>query len=443
MTEKIPGFPELDTETGIIFNRVVDKIKHVYSLYGYVPLDTRLVESVEVLNQKGIDSKELFSLGRISRGEDHERENKRQLALRFDLTVPMSRYIAENHRKMVFPFKRFQIAKVYRAESSKSSTGRFNEFYQCDIDIVGREKVDLAYDSEFPIVIYQIFTQIFNLKNFVIRISNRKLLEQLFKKNGLEDAAKMKRAVKVIDDIEKVPIEKTNERLQEIGMSTEQAKSVLDFFKEVYSCKPMDSLKVIERHGLDCSELSEVITGILAGGVPETHIKIDPRIARGLDYYTGTVYETNVLNHMELGSVCSGGRYDDLVGTLSGNRGDNFPGVGISIGLSRLIPILIQDGLLGKPTQTTTKILVACIDPEKVNEYQQIASQLRTREIPTEVYLDKDVPLKKQLTYANKKGIPHVLMYDDKKITFKNMKTGIEEDIDLELFLTNIELSDL
>lgn len=446
--DPLPGFPEFTIEEGVVFESLVSQIKQVYALYGYVPLDTRLVETVEVLNQKGIDSKELFSLGRISRGEDLDgkegRENKRQLALRFDLTVPMARFIAQNHKILIFPLKRYQIQKVYRAEAPKTATGRFNEFYQCDIDVVAREKIDFTYDSEFPAIVYQIFKNIFKLEKFVIRISNRKFLEGLFREKGIAEVAKIKRAVKVIDDMEKVPVETTTTRLREIGLTEEVANEILTFFKETYSRTPSEAIKYISEYGFEdvgiteaIDELNQVVDGIISNGVPETHFKVDPRIARGLDYYTGTVYETNLLDHMDLGSVCSGGRYEDLVSTLSGNKNDKFPGVGLSIGLSRLVPTLIKGGYLGENAGNSTKVLIACQDPELISKYQSIGASLRAAGINCEVFLERETRLKKQIDYANKRGIPFVVIankeeLESNNLNFKNMKTGVQTSSKLE-----------
>ena len=239
----------------------------------------------------------------------------------------------------------------------------------------------MAYDSEFPAIVYQIFKTIFNLDRFVIRISNRKFLQSLFKEKGLVDETRIKRAVKVIDDIEKVREETTTTRLQELGMEQTVANEIMKFFVDVFSKTPTEALVFIRGYGFKdpelyqaIDELEEVVKGIISNNVPETHFKIDPRIARGLDYYTGTVYETNLLDHMELGSVCSGGHYEDLVSDLSGNNQDKFPGVGISIGLSRLVPALIKHKYVEAVSSTTTTVLVTCQDKTLLNKYQEIGS---------------------------------------------------------------------
>ena len=441
----IPGFPELSIAETIVLNTVKSQIMEVYELYGYVPFDTRLVELDNVLNQKGIDSKELFSLNWLSKGVEYiPKESKRTFALRFDLTVPMARYIAQNKNAISFPVKRYQIQKVYRAEGHKVAQGRFNEFYQSDIDVVGFNKLDISYDSEFPAIIYDIFKNVFKVERFVMRISNRKLLEGLFKENGLTNIDKIKRAVRVIDDIEKVDEATTMSRLDEIGMTHKNAEQLLIFFRTICAKTPLEAINYLRedckfndkqlREGIE--EIEKVVTGIIANGVSEKYFKVDPRIARGLDYYTGTVYETNLIDHMELGSVCSGGRYNDLVSMLSGDPADNYPGVGLSIGLSRLVPTLIREGYLLADTQTIASILVTCQDKKYISQYQEIGALLRGSRIKTEVYLNKTVKLSKQLEYANKKGYKYVIIankyeFDENKVNVRDMSSSEQELINI------------
>jgi len=438
--DTIPGFPEFSINETIVLNRVKSMIQDVYELYGYVPFDTRLVELDEVLNQKGIDSKELFSLNWLSKGVEYEPgEARRKLALRFDLTVPMARYIAQNKNYISFPVKRYQIQKVYRAEGHKVAQGRFNEFYQCDIDVVGFNTLDISYDSEFPAIVYTIFKKVFCVDRFVMRISNRKLLEGLFRENGLEKVEVIKRAIKIIDDIEKVEKETTLARLDEIGINIESAEKLLVLFKEIYARTPSEAIEFIklcdfqDKQLLEgINELESVVKGIIANGVSEEYFKVDARIARGLDYYTGTVYETNLLDHMEIGSVCSGGRYNDLVSTLSGNPRDKYPGVGLSIGLTRLVPTLINAGYLNADSQTIADILVTCQDKKYISHYQSIATRLRSSGIKTDVYLNKNVKLPKQLDYANKKKYKYVIIankyeFDEGEVVVRNMETSEQE----------------
>lgn len=438
----IPGFPEFSIEENIVMNNVQSKIKEIYELYGYGPLDTRLVETDKVLNQKGIDSKELFSLNFIVKGNDVvPDENRRKLALKFDLTVPMARYIAQNKNTISFPFKRYQIQKVYRAEGHKVASGRYNEFYQCDIDVVGYNSLDITYDSEFPAIVCDILKNVFNIELFVMRISNRKLLEGLFRENGLMMVDKIKRAVKVIDDIEKVEKETTIQLLNELGITLENAERILILFKELYSRTPLEAMNYLKECDFKDSQICEgiseldcVVNGIIANGVDEKYFKVDARIARGLDYYTGTVYETNLIDHMEIGSVCSGGRYNDLVSTLSGNPEDKYPGVGLSIGLTRLIPTLIKANYLSAETQTVANVLVTCQDKKFISKYQEIGSMLRGKGIKTDVYLNKSTNLPKQLDYANKKKYKYVIIankyeFEENSVAIRNMNEATQETV--------------
>lgn len=440
----IPGFPEFTIEENIILSKVQSEIKEIYELYGYGNLDTRLVETDKVLNQKGIDSKELFSLNFIIKNKAVELDAKRQqLALRFDLTVPMARYIAQNKNIISFPFKRYQIQKVYRAEGHKVASGRYNEFYQCDIDVVGYNNLDIAYDSEFPAIVCDILRNVFNIERFVMRISNRKLLEGLFRENGISQVDKIKRAVKVIDDIEKVEKETTIQLLNELGITLENAEKILSLFRELYEKTPREAMVYLKDYGFTdkqicegISELDCVVNGVIANGVNEKYFKVDARIARGLDYYTGTVYETNLLDHMEIGSVCSGGRYNDLVSTLSGNPEDKYPGVGLSIGLTRLIPTLIKANYLKADTQTVAKILVTCQDKKFISKYQEIGTVLRGAGIKTDVYLNKSTNLPKQLDYANKKNYKYVIIankyeFDENCVAIRNMETASQEKVQI------------
>ena len=438
----IPGFPEFSIEETIVMSDIQEKIKKTYELYGYVPFDTRLVETDQVLNQKGIDSKELYSLNFISKGNEYvPDEKRRRLALRFDLTVPMARYIAQNKMSISFPVKRYQIQKVYRAEGHKVATGRFNEFYQCDIDVVGHNTLDIAYDSEFPAIICNILKNVFNIERFIMRISNRKLLEGLFRENGVKQVDKIKRAVRIIDDIEKVDQETILSSLDEVGINFESAQTIFSLFKDLYGRSPSDAITYLKEYNFKdkqilegIQELETVVNGVIANGVDEKYFKVDARIARGLDYYTGTVYETNLLDHMEIGSVCSGGRYNDLVSILSGDSNDNYPGVGLSIGLTRLIPILIKGNYLKADKQTIANILITCQDKKYLSKYQEIGTMLRNADIKTDVYLNKSIKLPKQLDYANKKNYKYTIIankyeFNDDCVVVRDMYSAEQEKV--------------
>ncbi len=408
----IPGFPELSVKDEIVMQKIQKQIKYIYEKYGYGPLDTRLVEPADILFMKGIDGKEVYALGRIHEGELDMGETAKQiLALRFDLTVPLARFIAQHKKTIHFPFKRYQVAKVYRGEAAKESAGRYREFYQSDIDVVGSEgKLSHLYDSEFPAIIYDIFKNVMNIERFVMRINNRRVLEGLFVEFGVTDVTMIKKAVKIIDNMEKVPLEHTYDALGTVGIEYANAMNILAFFNICRFNNPLVVVSALKMctfkspllmEGIN--EIHQVMFGVFANGVPMNHIQFDPSIARGLDYYTGTVYETNLLDHPEFGSVCSGGRYDKLTTSISGNTKDDFPGCGISIGLSRLVPALIQNGILSSETSTVAQVIILRQDKELVSEYQTLGKILREAGINCDIMYN-DIRFKSQLNFADKKG---------------------------------------
>lgn len=408
----VPGFPELSVGDEIVMQNVQKQIKDIYEKYGYGPLDTRLVEPADILFMKGIDGKEVYALGRIHDGSlDMGDDAKQILALRFDLTVPLARYIVQHKKTIHFPFKRYHIAKVYRGEAAKESAGRYREFYQSDIDVVGSEgRLSHLYDSEFPAIIYDIFKNVMNIDRFVMRINNRKILEGLFIEFGVTDVTLLKKAVKIIDNMEKVPLESTYEALGTLGIEFQNAKNVLAFFNICRYNNPLIVVSALKKctfendilmEGID--EIYQVIYGVFANGVPMKYIQFDPSIARGLDYYTGTVYETNLLDYPEFGSVCSGGRYDKLTTSISGNERDNFPGCGISIGLSRLVPALIQNGILSAETNTVADVIILRQDDTLISEYQSLGKILREAGISCDIMYN-DLRFKSQMNFADKKG---------------------------------------
>lgn len=428
----ISGFPELSLKEEIVMQNIIKKIKEVYGMYGYIPMETRLVEPVEILQQKGIDSKEVFVLSMLHKGEIREKDADQQtLALRFDLTVPLSRFVAQQYKSLLFPLKRYQIQKVYRGETAVASHGRYCEFYQSDIDVIGKNSLDIAYDSEFPCVIYEIFRKVIGIDRFVIRISNRKLLEGLFQEFGMDDPCKLKKAVKVIDDLEKISTEIITERLIELDLKQSDATNILQFFK---ICREHPSDQVVKllsglevnnklfKTGID--EIATVINGVLSNNIPLEYIMVDPSIARGLDYYTGTVYETTLLDMQYLGSVCSGGRYDELVGTLSGDTDNKFPGCGISIGLTRLVPALIRGGVLKADVMTMAQVFVAIQDTKYTNICNMLATKLRDKGIGVFVNYSGG-RLKQQIEYAARAGFRIMLMgrseFDENKVQIKEI----------------------
>jgi histidyl-tRNA synthetase len=430
--EEIGGFPEFTPEIDILMNDIKQKISKVYEKYGYQNLDTRLVEPLSVLQEKGIDSKEVFCLKTLSKGEIKEKnELQEELALRFDMTVPLARYIGQNQKSMFFPYKRYNIGKVYRAETARPGLGRYCEFYQSDIDVIGNGKLDLLYDAEFPLIINDIFRNILGLEKFIIRINNRKFLEGFFQEFGINEPAKIKASIKIIDNIEKVSLEETIENLSNIGIDKEKANLIFNFFKICKNTQIDIIIKVLKnweiknellKNGID--ELCTVFEYILNSGMNMDNIMFDPSIARGLDYYTGTVYETLLIDFPALGSVCSGGRYDNLVGTLSNNSNLKFPGCGISIGLTRLIPTLVKAVILNQTEKTVAQVMVSVMDRNLIKEYQKIAKILRDNNINTIVYYN-DAKLKNQLNYADNIRVNIVVVVGENE--FKDGKVKIQD----------------
>lgn len=441
-TNKISGFPEFDSCTNIVMEKIKRQISETYEKFGYAPLDTRLVESSKIMLSKGIDGKEVYTLGRLNEESDKNMKKKKdRLALRFDLTVPLARHIAENMKNITFPYKRYQIAKVYRGETAREHHGRYREFYQSDIDVIGNGKLDMNYDAEFPVIINIIFRDIIGVERFVIRINNRKLLQGLFEYYGITDISKIKSCVKIIDDIEKVEIDETIEKLINIGKLSEMSSlKLIHFFNICQKLPPDEVIKHLNNLKFDTDkysqlktgimELTTVINGILSSGVDKNRVMIDPSIARGLDYYTGTVYETNLLDYPELGSVCSGGRYADLVSTITGNKKHVYPGAGISIGLSRLVPVLIKHGAIKADKKVVTDVLMLVQNSNEINKFQNIRSILHENGFNADICF-RITKLKKQLKYANSLNVPFCLFYFDNKLILKDMGThGKQYNVD-------------
>lgn len=424
-TSVLPGFMELLPADQIRFDRMKAVIEETYRSFGFLPLDTPAIERSEVLLSKagGETEKQIY---RFTKGDN-------DLSLRFDLTVPLARYVSEHANDLNFPFRRYHIAKVYRGE--KPQKGRFREFYQCDIDVVGRERLGLAYDAELLAVIYRTFSAL-QLPKFVIRISNRKLLVGLLESIGLSDKAE--EAMRIIDKMDKVSLVETKESLKDIGLKDDKIKLLLDFVGIKGEPKTvLDSLaglKIENRlftEGL--AELSEVILQVAAFDLPVSCYGIDLAIARGLDYYTGTVYETILLDYPKLGSICSGGRYDSLASNYGGQA---LPGVGISIGLSRLFYQLRELGLLTLAETVYAKALVIPFDMAAMPAALAISMRLREAGIAVETYLE-EAKFKNKLSYANKSGVKYAVIIGEDEVkgnffTVKDMESGEQEKLNAE-----------
>ena len=422
-TPRIPsGFSEYLPGDQIEFNRLRDIIRETYERYGYAPLDTPDIELSEVLLAKGGGETEK-QIYRFERG-------KNDLSLRFDLTVPLARYVAEHEGQLVFPFRRYQIGKVHRAE--RAQAGRFREFYQCDIDVIGSESV--AADAEFPAVINDIFEQ-FAFGEFTIHINNRLVLNGFFAGIGLADVSAD--VLRVVDKIEKISRQDFMAELRELGLSEKQVLQVVAFTEisgsndEVLS--QLESMKNeidSDDFALGTAKLHELLAMLRNMGLPERRIQLDLRIARGLDYYTGVVYETTLDDYPKVGSVCSGGRYDNLAENYTRTR---LPGVGVSIGLSRLFYKLREAGVVSSHRQTLARCMVASFDDAQFGEALQIAAELRRAGVAT-ILNTESVPLKKKLRYADRLGIQLVVLIGEEEVrgrfaTVKDIATGENKPI--------------
>lgn len=391
----LPGFMELLPADQILFNDMYDKIREVYESFGFLPLDTPVIELSEVLLAKagGETEKQIY---RFQKGDN-------DLSLRFDLTVPLARYVAQHQNDLVFPFKRYQMSKVYRGE--RPQKGRFREFYQCDIDIIGGDDLDILYDAEMPAVIYHVFKKL-GIGDFTIRINNRKVLGGFFASLGLSD--KIEEILRIIDKIEKIGKDKVVEELVKIGVPEESTDKIIDFITITGDRKQiLESLRALgvedESFVLGVNELETVSDAMVMFGMPEENFRIDLSIARGLDYYTGTVYETTINGHPEFGSVCSGGRYDNLTGYYTDKK---LPGIGISIGLTRLFSQLRDNGLIAPKTGSMAKVLVIPMDKDVLPYAVQTANTFRANGIPSDVYYGTK-GMKQKMKYAARMGVAY------------------------------------
>ena len=390
----LPGFMELLPPEQILFNDMYDTIREVYESFGFLPLDTPAIELSEVLLAKagGETEKQIY---RFNKGDN-------DLSLRFDLTVPLARYVAAHYNDLAFPFKRYHMSKVYRGE--RPQKGRFREFYQCDIDIIGSEDIDLLYDAEMPVVIYNVFKKL-GIGDFTIRINNRKVLGGFFASLGLSD--KIEEILRIIDKIEKIGKEKVILELEKLGADETAITRIIEFISITGDRKTMiESLRALgvenETFTLGVDELETVTDSMVTFGMPEENFRIDLSIARGLDYYTGTVYETTINGHPEFGSVCSGGRYDNLTGFYTDKK---LPGIGISIGLTRLFSQLLDHGIIAPKTGSVAKVLVIPMDKTAVSYCVGLANKFRAAGIPCDVYLGEK-GMKQKMKYAARIGVP-------------------------------------
>ena len=414
----LSGFMELLPAEQMKMERMKDILRKSYASYGFTPLDTPIIESAEVLLAKGGGETEK-QIYRFQKGDS-------DLALRFDLTVPLAKYVAAHYAELSFPFRRCQIGKVYRGE--RAQKGRFREFYQADIDVIGDGKLDIINEAEIPAVIYDTFTAL-GLKKFKIRVNNRKILNGFYAMNGMSERAGD--IMRTVDKLDKIGAEKVRRLLiDEVKMLPCKAENVLDFM--AIKGTNAEVIAALERYrGMDATfdqgldELKAVTRYLAQFGVPEENFAVDLTIARGLDYYTGTVYETVMTDHPEIGSVCSGGRYDSLAEYYTERV---LPGVGISIGLTRLFYVLNEQGLLSEETVSAPCDVLVLPMTEELGYAISAAAELRRAGIRTQLY-GENKKFKAKMSYADRIGVPYVVFIGEDEIkegvlSVKNMQTG-------------------
>ena len=435
----LAGFMELLPSEQILFEQMKNTIEETYQQYGFLPIDTPIQELSEVLLAKagGETEKQIY---RFEKGDT-------DISLRFDLTVPLAKYVAKNYGVLSFPFRRYQIGKVYRGE--KAQKGRYREFYQCDIDIIGDETLDIINDAELPAVIYSTFRTL-GFENFTIKINNRKILNGLFEGIGQKD--KSVEILRIIDKIDKIGEQAVRKEIAELGVDEKIVNTIVDFIKidgsadeKIEKLEKMDlySANIVENESQNTdvdadnmanatftkgvNELKEVVENIRLFGVPDKNFTVDLTIARGLDYYTGTVYETFLNDYREIGSVCSGGRYENLAENYTDKK---LPGVGVSIGLTRLFYKLNELNLIKADKKSISDILIVPMTENKKVPIE-LATNLRNIGINTEIYLNNK-KIKAKMKYADKLEIPYVIVIGDDEIAnntvkVKNMETGEEK----------------
>ena len=427
----LSGFMVLLPQDQIKFNEMLDKIKKTYELYGFLPQETPIIESSEVLLAKagGETEKQIYSF----------KKGDKDLSLRFDLTVPLAKYVAEYYNDLTFPYRRYQLGKVFRGE--RAQKGRYREFYQCDIDIIGDGKLDIINDAEIPSIISTTFKNL-GFTNFIIKINNRKVLNGLF--DELNISEKMTDILIIIDKLEKIGMEAVKEELRKIDVKEENIEKIEEFLnisgttdEKLDKLSKLGFKSEIFKEGLN--ELEEVVKYVRLFNVKEDNFMIDLTIARGLDYYTGTVYETNLKGYESIGSICSGGRYENLAGYYTKK---NLPGVGISIGFTRLFYNLKELGLLDDSKKSISKVSIVTMGVGLENAVK-ISNILRDNNIPNEIYKE-NAKIKAKLNYANNLEIPYVIIIGEEEVakekyTLKNMITGEQELLAIDEIVEKIK----
>lgn len=411
----LSGTMELLPKEQILFNQIKDTIRSVYESYGFLPLDTPVIERADVLLAKagGETEKQIY---RFNKGDT-------DICMRFDLTVPLAKYVSANINELEFPFKRYQIGKVYRGE--RPQRGRYREFYQCDIDTIGKDSLSIKNDAEFPMIIYDVFKRL-NFGDFTIMLNNRKIINGLFEELNLtEQKEEVMRLVDKFNKIGKDMVKLT--LLEDYSISENIVTKLLDFL--TYTGTTDDIITMMENCGIEnetfkigVAELKEVVSCLRMQGLPEKYYKINLTIVRGLDYYTGTVYETILTDYPELGSVCGGGRYDNLAGYYTEQK---LPGVGVAIGLTRLFYQLCENNLIKATKTSIADVLVLPMDENAMEKAYEVAGKLRLNGVACQLYVE-DKKFKNKINYADKLKIPFVVIIgqdeiDNGYVTLKDM----------------------
>ena len=428
----LPGFMELYPKEQVLFDKIKNTIIDTYKSYGFYPIDTPVIELSEVLLAKagGETEKQIY---RFNKGDN-------DLSLRFDLTVPLAKYVAKRCNDLVFPFKRYQVGKVFRGE--RAQKGRYREFYQCDIDIIGENELSLKYDSEIVNVIYDIFTKL-NIGSFVIRINNRKILSGFFESINLGD--KITEVLRVVDKLDKIGSELVKKELSELKISNDDIDKIINFITiKGSNSEILNKLKNDfcdnELFNLGVNELESVINDLDNRGIPSNNYEIDLTIARGLDYYTGTVYETKLVDYPNIGSVCSGGRYENLAEYYTDRK---LPGVGISIGLTRLFSQLLEANIIKVDDSTSSDIMILPMT-DNFEYIYKVRNLLMKSNLSVDIcYIESG--FKQKMKYANRMNNKYVLIIGDDEISknvvvLKNMISGEQKELSLD-DLSSIDLN--
>jgi histidyl-tRNA synthetase len=432
----MPGVLELLPLDQVAFQSMLDAIRRTFERFGFLPVETPAIEYSSVLLTKegGETERQVYFVQSTGALAAHAEGAVPELALRFDLTVPLARYVAEHERELAFPFRRYQIQRVYRGE--RAQRGRFREFYQCDIDVIGKDRLSVRHDAEIPAVIHEVFRAL-DIGPFTIQLNNRKLMRGFLETLDLADPARQAAVLREVDKLDKRGVDAVRATLSSggFGLCADGAARLLDFvaFRSTSLAQALGKLDALDGGNATLAEgraeLQEVLALVKAFGVPESRFALNLSIARGLDYYTGTVYETTLDGHPEIGSICSGGRYENLAGNYTKSH---LPGVGISIGATRLYWQLREAGLL-KAAHGTVQALVAHMDEADFPRYLDLARELRAAGINTEVVIEPG-KLARQFKYADRIGVRHVLVLGSEEIarntvTVKDLRAGSQVEI--------------